>query len=78
MIPDGYEVESIPLSRTMKLPDNSIVVSYNIQTDANVITIVYKRSINKNLFLPNEYLDLKEFYNQLVKKHSEQIILKKK
>ncbi len=77
-IPEGYEVESVPQARTIKLQDNSIVMSYITQADANRIMIIFKRTINKVMFLPDEYLNLKEFYNQLVKKHSEQIILKKK
>jgi len=33
--------------------------------------------INKNMFLPNEYDQLKEFFRLMVSKHAEQIVLKK-
>lgn len=76
-LPAGYAVESMPKPIIMKLPDNSMMISYSIQNSDNKIKIVYKRTINKILYLPDEYQDIKEFYNQMVKKHGEQIILKK-
>ena len=76
-IPEGYQVESLPKSAVLKLPDNSITVYYDLKTLGNKISIVYKRNINKILFLPEEYKALKELYNQVVRKHAESIILKK-
>jgi hypothetical protein len=70
-------VESIPQAITVKLPDNSVSVAYSGQVADNKIKLMYRRNINKILFLPEEYANLKEIYNQLVKKHAEQIILKK-
>ncbi|MBK8881335.1 MAG: DUF3857 domain-containing protein [Bacteroidales bacterium] len=76
-IPDGYQVESLPKPAVMKLPDNSIAVYYDIKNAENKITVVYKRSVTKILFLPEEYKSLKELYNQIVNKHAESIILRK-
>jgi hypothetical protein len=76
-IPEGYEVESLPKSAMFKLPDNSITVYYDIKNEGNRISIVYARSVNKIIFIPEEYKNLKELYNQVVRKHSESIILKK-
>jgi hypothetical protein len=76
-IPEGYSVESLPASAMIKMPDNSISISYNIQAAGNKITLGYRFSINKILFLPDEYKNVKALYDQIVKKHSEQVILKK-
>jgi hypothetical protein len=76
-LPAGYQVESLPKSITLKLPDNSISVSCNLQNIGNTIMVVYRITINKILFLPDEYKNLKELYDEIVKKHSEQVILKK-
>ena len=76
-IPEGYQVESMPKPILLKLPDNSISVTYSLQKVDNKIKVIYRRSINKILFLPDEYKNLKEMYDQIVKEHSEQIILKK-
>lgn len=76
-IPSGYAVESLPKSLLLKLPDNSISVTFSAQAIDNNVMIVYKRNINKKMFLPDEYLNLKSFYDILVKKHNESVILKK-
>ena len=76
-LPDGYVVESLPKPIKLKLPDNSIVVSYVIQANGDKISVLYRRNISKTLFLADEYQDLKEFYNLIVKTHSDKIILKK-
>jgi hypothetical protein len=76
-IPAGYEVESLPQSMIIKLPDNSMSIVYSIQNIDNKIKVLYKLDINKILFLPEEYQGLKELYNRMVKKATEQVILKK-
>jgi hypothetical protein len=76
-IPEGYTVESLPSSVSLKMPDNSITVSYNIQKADNKIKFEYSRNVTKILFLSDEYKPLKDFYDQVVKKHTEQVILKK-
>ena len=76
-LPAGLKVESLPQSVTLKLPDNSILISYNIRKVDNKILIEYKRDVNKILFLPEKYAELKSLYDEVVKKHEEQIILKK-
>ncbi len=76
-IPEGYSVESMPKSIAMKLPDGSVAVSYTVQQVDNTIKISYKKTISKSTFFPEEYVDLKEFYNQIVRINTEKIILKK-
>jgi hypothetical protein len=76
-LPAGYKVESLPQSISLKLPDNSISITYNVQSTDNKIKIEYKRDINKILFLPEDYTKLKNLYDQMVKKHAEQVILRK-
>jgi hypothetical protein len=76
-VPSGYEVESVPKSISLVLPDKSISVSFTFQVEDNKITVLYKRLINKILFLPDEYIGIKELYDEIVKKESEQVILKK-
>ena len=76
-LPAGYKVESMPQSATLKLPDNSISITYNLHVVDNKIIVEYRRDVNKILFLPDEYPKLKNLYNEVVKKHGEQVILKK-
>ena len=76
-LPAGYKVESLPQSLLLKLPNNSISITYNLQSIDNKIKVIYQRNIDKILFIPAEYKNLKELYDQMVKKHAEQVILKK-
>jgi hypothetical protein len=77
-IPAGYKVESLPSSTMLKLEDNSISVTYKVENIDNKVIVNYQRNIGKTIFLPSEYKNLKQLYDLLIKKHSEQIILTKK
>lgn len=76
-LPEGYTPESLPPPVTFKLQDNSAMFMYQVESINNMIKLTTKFSINKVLFMPDEYSTLKEFYNQVIKKQNEPIILKK-
>jgi len=76
-IPEGYEVIEYPEKIIVKLPNNDAYFAYNVTVMGNKISLTSRFNINKILFLPNEYTLLKEFYNQIIKKHAEPIVLKK-
>jgi len=77
IIPDGYEIVELPESVIIKLPGKAIQATFNVTHLDNKITVFYRFNINKEIFVSTEYQVLKEFYNQLIKKHAEFIILKK-
>jgi hypothetical protein len=76
-LPEGYEVVELPKQAMLKLPENAASFMYNVTKMNNSIYVTYRFNINKITFLPLEYLNLKEFYNQIIKKHAEPIVLKK-
>ena len=76
-VPDGYSAGSMPQPITLRMAENAASFLYQVESDKNIIRLTTKLSINKILFLPDEYESLKEFYNQVLKKQSEPIILKK-
>jgi hypothetical protein len=78
MIPEGYEVESLPESIQMKLPNNAGSFQFFVQSSGNSVQIRCVTNIAKPVYIYNEYPALKEFFNQVVKKESEMVILKKK
>ncbi len=73
-----YTAWSLPQPVTLRLADNAASFLYQVESENNIIRLTTKFSINKILFLPDEYGSLKEFYNQVLKKQSEPIILRKK
>ena len=77
-LPEGVNVDELPKPKVMMLPGNAARYTYNITQTGNVITAVSLLQINKSLFVQTEYPDLREFYNQLVAKQAEQIVLRKK
>ena len=76
IIPDGYIVSELPKPIVMSLPDKSMSVKVQFQVQGNKLTTIFKYSINKTLFLPEEYANLKMIYEQIIKKQAEPIILK--
>ena len=77
-IPDGYTVEEAPKSKVMSLPGSAAKYLYNVVQTGNSISISSNLTINQSLFTQDEYPNLREFYNQMVAKQAEQIVLKKK
>ncbi|MFD2248310.1 DUF3857 domain-containing protein [Pontibacter ruber] len=76
-IPAGYEMEEAPKSAIIALPDNGGRFTYMVEKEGNTIQIMSKVNVSKPVFYAPEYESLKEFYNQIVAKHAEQIVLKK-
>ncbi|MFK8005718.1 MAG: DUF3857 domain-containing protein [Saprospiraceae bacterium] len=76
-VPEGYIVESMPESSTIGLPEKATFFSYSAKVIGGKITVISRIKITKTIFMESEYEALKEFYNLIIKKHSEQIVLKK-
>ena len=76
-IPDGFSVDELPESKVIALPKNGGRFIYNVAVTGNQISITTSLNINKALFVQDEYPVLREFYNILVAKQAEQIVIKK-
>ncbi|HTE32789.1 MAG TPA: hypothetical protein VK666_20550, partial [Chryseolinea sp.] len=77
-IPDGYVVDELPQSKLLKLPENAAKYTYNLVQSGNTLSLTSSLQINNSLFSQEQYPNLREFYNQVVAKQAEQIVLKKK
>jgi hypothetical protein len=76
-VPEGYQVEELPKNKNIMIGDKDGKFSYIIGQMDNRVVVNMRFSIDKPLFLPAEYQNLKEFYDQVVAKQAEQIVLKK-
>jgi len=74
-IPDGFYVSEKPKPIVMSLPDNGGKISYQVQLQGNMISIIYNFNIAKPFFSSKEYELLRELYNQIIKIHAEPIVL---
>lgn len=76
-MPEGYDVEELPKSVNLITPDKSAGFSYAIGKSGNVLQLRTKMNIDRPVYLPEEYEELREFITQVIAKQSEQIVLKK-
>jgi len=76
-IPKGYKVEELPKSIKVELNDADGFFEYIIDNDASAIHLRSRIVINKATFSNDDYTTLRDFFGYIVKKHSEQIVLKK-
>lgn len=77
-IPEGYSIEGIPDQVKIKLDESGAAIfQYLVTPSANSIQIIYKFIINKLQYEPEEYQVLKSFFDTVVEKSAEQIVLKK-
>ena len=79
-VPEGFTIDETPQSKVVSLPENAARYIYNVAATptGDWITITSSFQINRNIFLQQDYPYLREFYNQVVAKQAEQIVLKKK
>lgn len=77
ILPDGYKVESLPSSQKVTALDNSCQFLFNATVLANKISVVSNLQINQTMIPGTQYSDIKGFFEQVVKKHLEQVVLKK-
>jgi hypothetical protein len=75
-IPEGFKIEEVPENIRFSLPDNAASFVYRVSVIGNVVTLQYKLLVNKTMFQINEYPELKAFYNEVIKKESEPLVLK--
>tara|TARA_R110000751_G_scaffold83869_5_gene168118 strand:+ start:2532 stop:4550 length:2019 start_codon:yes stop_codon:yes gene_type:complete len=74
-IPDGYKVESLPEKITIGLPDKIGTFNFAIKQNGNLLQVVSTTKIQEALIPAFYYESLKEFYNQMVLKQTEKIVL---
>ncbi len=77
-IPKGYVVDEIPKSARVNFNDNEGMFEYIISNDGKNIRLRSRISLAKATFDAEDYDSLRDFFAFIVKKHNEQIVLKKK
>ena len=76
-IPDGYSVESLPESTVFNLGENTGSFRYLISQNGNKLQLSVEFSINKSFIAAEEYGNLKKFYELLIAKENEKVVLSK-
>jgi hypothetical protein len=76
-IPEAYEIESLPENEMITINSDGAVFKLIVLASGDYLKIDSELQINTVLYLPEEYDVLKDFYNKMVQKNLETIILKK-
>ena len=76
-IPEGYVVKSLPENASLKMINNKGSFSYIISEIDGKISVNTVFKINHDIFMPDEYSSLYEFFNKVMLKQKEKIVLVK-
>jgi hypothetical protein len=76
-IPEGYKIESLPKPIKMTTEDKSILFSFQLEVIDNTIQILQYARINQAIYDPDYYSVLKEFFQKMIDKQKEKIVLTK-
>ncbi len=78
-VPKGYVIDELPKQLMVKLNEHEDgLFEYRLSESNGSISLRSRIRLKRAYFMPDEYEMLREFFNLVVKKHSEQIVFKKK
>jgi hypothetical protein len=76
-IPAGYQTVEVPKSVAFNLPGNGGRFTFVASVTGNKVSINSRVLLRKDSYSIEEFDALKEFYDKIVAKHAEQIVIKK-
>jgi hypothetical protein len=76
-IPEGYVVESFPRAVKITTIDDIGLFTFNISVSGNKIQIQAVKDINRAMLSANYYIVLKDFFQKMIDKQNEKIVLKR-
>jgi len=76
-LPEGFKIEEKPEDINIELPGNAASYEYKVVPSDTGFKVIISFNINKRQLLPEDYQSLKVFYNQIIEKEKEQIVLEK-
>ena len=77
-VPQGYKIDYMPESKSFGLPDNKTFYSFNIKkTQTGDLQIMVNQKINQAILSETYYQHLKSYYDEIVIKETDKIVLSK-
>ena len=74
-IPEGYSVKSLPAALNMVMPNKEAMFLYTASENGDKLYVKVKMKIDQSVFSPEQYLTLKNYYDVIIEKQKEKIIL---
>lgn len=77
-LPAGYVLEEMPKAEIVSLPEKAGKFVYQVRQSGDMIQVSSVIVLSKTNFVADEYHDLKEFFERVVQKHGQPLVIKKK
>jgi hypothetical protein len=74
-LPKSYIVKNKPKNISLALPNRDARYLYILKEAEGVLTVQISSLLNKPIFLPDEYLDLKEFFSHIIQSQNQDITI---
>jgi hypothetical protein len=76
-LPEGYRVSEFPNALNIRMPDNSAQYTYQVVVSGSNLIINTNFILRKSQFLPEEYEGIKQFFQIIIDKQNELVVLAK-
>ncbi|RMA57199.1 transglutaminase domain-containing protein [Ulvibacter antarcticus] len=76
-IPEGYKVETLPESASFGLERNALNYRYAVSNNGDKLQLSVEYSVNEAFIGADEYASLKKFFELLIEKEKEKVVLSK-
>lgn len=76
-IPEGYTLESLPKPMKVSTEGKELIFSFNAVYDQNKIQILIAEEVNMSIISGDYYETIKDFYQKMIDKENEKIVLKR-
>lgn len=77
-IPPGFEIDEMPKSEKVNFNENDGVFEYIVSQNDRTIQLKTRLILRKANFMADDYEILRDFFSYIIKKQSEQIVLRRK
>jgi hypothetical protein len=74
-IPSNYDIESIPETKALSLPNNLGIFKYKVMSNGKIVKVLSQLKFNSSTINEDYYQILKGFFAEFIKKQSEKIVL---
>lgn len=76
-LPEGYEIAQAPTPIRVLLPNGGGSFTYNVLEMGNIIHFTSAININQTTYPPEQYAGIRDFFQYVVNKHQEDIVIRK-
>ncbi|WP_299338255.1 DUF3857 domain-containing protein [uncultured Psychroserpens sp.] len=77
MLPEGYQVESLPQSEVFEFKNSDAKFTYIIKENGKFLQLNIILEMNASIISSDDYSVFKDFFGKVVEKQAEQVVLKK-